>query len=216
MRMRGVGMALLFTQATFTFGCKGAAHSSPPAEPAMSSAAMSGAPSEAPFANILTQRSTAGACETLLAPNGNDPFVVWAKHFPVERQGFLVTLPSRAGASGLRERLSFLRAGMYEVVDCGDTTLLWIQAVGGCAELRYEANAYEQVIGAMKPIACFAHNPSECTAGDLPADRCRYLVAPIMSLPHCGAQNPEQKALAERLLIELGLAMQGTSPCESR
>lgn len=164
--------------------------------------------------NPLIYRSNEGACETLLAQSG-DPFVAWAKHFPVERQGLVATLPVKVTtATDLRKRLTVLRGEMYDVVECEALTLLWIQAIGGCAELDYNAKAFEEAIGPLDVVACFAYNPSECSAPNPSRERCRYLVAPIMDLPQCGAETPEQKAMAERLLIELGLAAPWSKPCK--
>ena len=188
--------------------------SAPQREAGASPAPGEAKPKEVFVNDPLANRSSEGACETLLAQSDEDPFVAWAKHFPVERQGLVATLPVKVtNATELRKRLTVLREEMYDVVECEALTLLWIQAIGGCAELDYDAKAFEEAIGPLDVVACFAYNPSECSAPNPSRERCRYLVAPIMDLPQCGAESPEQKAMAERLLIELGLAAPGSNPC---
>jgi len=189
--------------------------SAPKREGGTSPATGEAKPKDARVNNPLIYRSSEGACETLLAPSDEDPFVAWAKHFPVERQGFVATSPARATSiTELRKRLSVLREGMYDIVECEALTVLWLQAIGGCEELNHSAKAYEEVIGPVDVVACFAHNPSECAAPNASKERCQYLVAPILDLPHCGAETPQQKATAERILVELGLAAPGSKPCE--
>jgi hypothetical protein len=183
---------------------------------AISSATAAG--STAPFVvhRPLLERASIGACETLRSKPKGDPIVTWGRHFPVEREGFLARLSSlEVSANEVSKRASALREGSYEVVDCGDALLLWVEASGSCRALQQSPGGFLDLPG-LSVVACFTSTPGECGSPQYSPERCRYLVAPLLEQKNCGASTPEQREQVERRIIELGLAAPGSSPCSAR
>ena len=164
----------------------------------------------------LLERSPNGACETLRTKPTGDPIVTWGKHFPVEREGFLATLSTHdVSADDVSKRASALREGSYEVVDCGDSLLFWVEASGSCRALQQSPGVFLDLRG-LSVVACFTSTPGECRGPQYSPERCRYLVAPLLEQRNCGASTPEQRGEVERRIIELGLAAPGSSPCSTQ
>ncbi len=98
-------------------------------------------------------RSLDGVCETLASHQKVDPWVAWGKHFPVETRGILAQerSPSITAKSLDQQMIALnLREETYHIIDCGDSTLVWLRFDGGCSMVEDEFKELSDAVGPLE------------------------------------------------------------------
>lgn len=169
---------------------------------------------------VLPARSLDGACATLASHQNADPWVAWGKHFPVEDRGILAQERSPSiTAKSLEQRMSALnlREEIYQIIDCGDSTLVWLNLDGGCSVVEHQFKELSDAVGPLELVACFSYVWSElqvqCDTGEAPREKCQYILAPFLTAKGCGTERDSERAKRQQLLIKAGLVPEGSRIC---
>jgi len=169
---------------------------------------------------VLPERSLSGACSTLASHQKADPWVSWGRHFPVENRGILAQERSpEITAKSLEQRMIALnlREETYQIIDCGDSTLVWLRFDGGCGMVDHQFKELSDAVGPLELVACFDYLWSEiqvqCETGEAPLEKCRYILAPFLTVRGCGTERENERAKRQRLLIKAKLVPEGSRVC---
>lgn len=172
------------------------------------------------FHPVVLQRSVDGACTTLASHQTANPWVAWGKHFPVENRGILAQERSPSiSAKSLEQRLAALNLlpEIYQIIDCGEATLVWFDLDGGCSMVDDQFKELSDAVGPLELVACFSYAWSdvrvECETGEAPLEKCQYILALLLTVPGCGTDDEKDRALRQRLLIKAGLVPEGSRIC---
>jgi hypothetical protein len=168
----------------------------------------------------VPKRSLDGVCETLASHQNVDPWVAWGKHFPVETRGILAQERSPSiSAKSLEQRLTALnlRREIYQVIDCGQATLVWLDLDGGCSMVEDEFKELSDAVGPLELVACFSYwwpdVQVECETGQAPLEKCQYILSLLLTVPGCGTDEEKERAMRQRLLIKAKLVPEGSRVC---
>jgi hypothetical protein len=110
-----------------------------------------------------------------------------------------------------------LREELYQIIDCWDSTLVWLNLDGGCASVDSQFKELSDAVGPLDLIACFSYAWSEvqleCENEQAPREKCQYILAPFLTAKGCGTEKENERSKRQRLLIKAGLVPEGSRVC---